>query len=221
MSLSCSTRRAHAALACAGPAARRLGRSLSTVRAPTTSPSPSPSPTTSALFLSSSRSSRSAKLDLFPTSASANLAISARYLSSSATTSKPTSTSTNSDSNPASTPASTPASSSTGARVRKPSPYRLPTLPAFLAAFAPLHAAGWRLDLLPGQKDVVGTTSHSAADDMASGADLQGRRLVRAYTFPRDREGWRALMKLMARIGEDVEATDVSCATPYPSPRQS
>ncbi|BEJ14963.1 hypothetical protein CspHIS471_0407300 [Cutaneotrichosporon sp. HIS471] len=100
---------------------------------------------------------------------------------------------------------STDPSAST-ARVRRPSPYRLPTLPAFLAAFAPLHAAGWRLDVL--QTSGPGATTHSAAEDMISGADLQGRRLVRAYAFPSDRDGWRALMTLMARIGEAVEELD-------------
>ncbi|KLT45551.1 hypothetical protein CC85DRAFT_240566 [Cutaneotrichosporon oleaginosum] len=94
-------------------------------------------------------------------------------------------------------------------RVRRPSPYRLPTLPAFLASFAPLHAAGWRLDVLSAS-DTSGAraTSHSAAEDMISGADLQGRRLVRAYSFPRDRDGWRALMTLMGCIGEAVEELD-------------
>ncbi len=105
-------------------------------------------------------------------------------------------------------PRSSSTSTSTSTpRVRKPSPYRLPTLPAFLASFAPLHAAGWRLDSIA---TAAGATTHSAAEDMLSGADLQGRRMVRAYAFPRDREGWRGLMALMARIGAAVEDLDVS-----------
>ncbi|GMK53843.1 hypothetical protein CspeluHIS016_0104290 [Cutaneotrichosporon spelunceum] len=90
-------------------------------------------------------------------------------------------------------------------RARRPSPYRLPALPDFLAAFAPLHAVGWRLQVLPGS---LRDMPHSAADELASSADLQGRRLVRAYAFPRDRDGWRALVAAMSSIGQVVEDLD-------------
>jgi hypothetical protein len=93
---------------------------------------------------------------------------------------------------------------------RKVNPYRLPPLTTFLASFAPLHAAGWRLDVIPPPPAELGTTSHNASADVLSGADLQGRRMTRAYSFPANRDGWRALTALMARVGDAVEVEDVS-----------
>ncbi|KAL1412894.1 hypothetical protein Q8F55_000643 [Vanrija albida] len=98
---------------------------------------------------------------------------------------------------------------SSSTKPKRPSPYRLPHLPAFLGAFAPLHAAGWRLGRLaaPGVLGTGGTT-HGAAGDMLSGADLQGRVLVRAYGFPASRDGWRSLTALAGDIAKAVEAED-------------
>ncbi|TXT13538.1 hypothetical protein VHUM_00905 [Vanrija humicola] len=93
-------------------------------------------------------------------------------------------------------------------RPKRPSPYRLPHLPAFLSAFAPLHASGWRLDRLPGDGTTGG--SNTGRSSMLSGADLQGRVLVRAFAFPRSRAGWAELSTLSGRIARAVEAHDVA-----------
>lgn len=87
-------------------------------------------------------------------------------------------------------------------RPRKPSPYRLPSIPTFRASFTPLEAAGWRLERLGGPASV-------AVEDLASSSDLQDARLTRAYPFPRDKDGWRALTTLLGRVGHAVEAEDV------------
>ncbi|WOO77369.1 uncharacterized protein LOC62_01G000956 [Vanrija pseudolonga] len=111
----------------------------------------------------------------------------------------------------ATTPTARASSSTTTPRPKKPSPYRLPHLPAFLSAFAPLHASGWRLGHLPsplGSDAGEGGSTHGAGSDMLSGADLQGRVLVRAYGFPATRDGWRGLAALAADITRAVEAQD-------------
>jgi len=86
---------------------------------------------------------------------------------------------------------------------KRPSPYRLIPLPAFLADFAPLHVKGWRLELLPG------TRPNRAPQDDGM-AQLQDRRLVRRYDFEQGKDGWRKLMAFTHTLGEVVEKEDVS-----------
>ena len=86
---------------------------------------------------------------------------------------------------------------------KRPSPYRLIPLPAFLADFAPLHVKGWRLELLPGLRP-------NPAPQGDGTAQLQDRRLVRRYDFEQGQDGWRKLMAFTQNVGEVVEKEDVS-----------
>nr|XP_031864173.1 uncharacterized protein CI109_000085 [Kwoniella shandongensis]KAA5531245.1 hypothetical protein CI109_000085 [Kwoniella shandongensis] len=94
---------------------------------------------------------------------------------------------------------------------RRPSPYRLLQPHAFLADFAPLHVKGWRLDALEPQERLVNPTGHvdeGLSADKAEGADLQSRRLVRVYEFGDGKEGWRDLLRFVAKTGEVIEEED-------------
>lgn len=78
---------------------------------------------------------------------------------------------------------------------KRPSPYRLFTPTTFLASFADLHVAGWRL--LP-----LNSAPASGQISQSTG-DLQDRRLVRVYEFQADQseKSWRAdLNKLVSSI---------------------
>lgn len=91
---------------------------------------------------------------------------------------------------------------------KRPSPYRLFTPTTFLASFADLHVAGWRLLPLP---------SASTSSDYISQAtgDLQDRRLVRVYEFQADQleKSWRIDMnKLIQSIIKHGADTRVSFA---------
>ena len=88
---------------------------------------------------------------------------------------------------------------------KKPSPYRLFTPTTFLASFADLHVAGWRL--LPLSK-----ASLSSEISQATG-DLQDRRLVKVYEFQADQaeRSWRGdLNKLVQNIIKHGADTRVS-----------
>lgn len=114
------------------------------------------------------------------------------------------------------TTASTIPPAANESKSRRPSPYRLLPARTFLAHFAPLHVAGWRLDILPN----VAATSRLAAQSSGSAStptpivdesgDLQDHLLVRAYSFEQTREGWEGAMRLVQRIGEVVADEDVS-----------
>lgn len=100
-------------------------------------------------------------------------------------------------------PARSASTSSSTAPPKRPSPYRLIPAHTFLAQFAPLHVAGWRLDLLP--------TSPAAPQTAEAGmVDLQDRRLVRLYEFESGKQGWKECMRFMHRLGEVVETQDAS-----------
>lgn len=94
-------------------------------------------------------------------------------------------------------------------RKKRPSPYRLLQPHTFLAAFAPLHVAGWRLDVLPSVSTSTGPRREEGLRLEEGMNDLQGRRLIRAYQFPEGREGWRELVDFMQSIGRVVEEEDV------------
>jgi hypothetical protein len=97
------------------------------------------------------------------------------------------------------------------ARPKRPSPYRLIPPHTFLADFAPLHVAGWRLDqLLPSIQPSVNPGRASIEDGMA---DLQDRRLIRLYEFEMGKNGWNDLMGFMSRVGEMVAEQDVGYST--------
>lgn len=66
--------------------------------------------------------------------------------------------------------------------------------------------AGWRLATLIPQTDSL----PSNVGVFEEGSDLQGRRLVRMYEFPRGKDGWRGMSKFMNRIVDIVEEEDVS-----------
>lgn len=103
----------------------------------------------------------------------------------------------------------TGASSVGSAAPRRPSPYRLIPPHTFLAEFAPLHVAGWRLDHLPDAAGAGDGGSHNGA--VAEGmADLQDRRLVRLYEFELGKRGWCDIRRLVDQLGEVVEKHDVS-----------
>lgn len=95
---------------------------------------------------------------------------------------------------------------------KKLSPYRLIPPHTFLAEFAPLHVAGWRLDHLPSNSVTARTTERSAVEEGM--ADLQDRRLVRLYEFEMSKEGWEDCMKYVKKIGDIVAKEDVSTLTP-------
>lgn len=97
---------------------------------------------------------------------------------------------------------STRLSSSGGTTPKRPSPYRLISLPTFLADFAPLHVKGWRLEPLPG----LLPNQKPQAEGMAQ---LQDRRLVRRYDFEQGKDGWRKLIGFVQSAGEVVDKEDV------------
>lgn len=103
---------------------------------------------------------------------------------------------------------------------RRPSPYRLLPPHLFLSQFAPLHVRGWRLDSQSSDSansrcDLDGEVGAGADGTQGETADLQDRRLVRVYDFPKGKEGWRAIMAFAGRIAEVVEREDVSPASYY------
>lgn len=98
------------------------------------------------------------------------------------------------------------------AQPKKPSPYRLLRTHAFLAAFAPLHVAGWRL--LSSSSD-SSAPSHPAELDRA---DLQGRRLVRSYEFERTQEGWASATAVFNKMCSAAQSTNVRVVSDRSSP---
>ena len=89
---------------------------------------------------------------------------------------------------------------------KRPSPYRLFTPTTFLASFADLHVAGWRL--LP-----LASSPTSGQISQTTG-DLQDRRLVRVYEFQADQseKSWRVdLDKLVSSIIKHGADTRVGC----------
>lgn len=99
-------------------------------------------------------------------------------------------------------------------RPKRPSPYRLLQPHAFLAAFASLHLAGWRLDVLrPGPASSQPPSDSSASDQLRklpeSLRDLQGRRLVTVFELPSGKHGWSTAQQLLHAIGESATKTNV------------
>jgi hypothetical protein len=100
------------------------------------------------------------------------------------------------------------------AKPRRPSPYRLIPPHTFLASFAPLHVAGWRLVPIAPEPDATKIVRGAVEEGMA---DLQDRRLVRLYEFELGKQGWGDLMRFMRQVGEVVAVQDVSIASHLPS----
>ncbi|WVQ72867.1 hypothetical protein IAR50_002428 [Cryptococcus sp. DSM 104548] len=92
---------------------------------------------------------------------------------------------------------------------RRPSPYRLLQPQAFLAAFAPLHVRGWRLESLEStEKLLEANRVEEAMKVEADGGDLQGKRLVRVFELGEGKEGWRRVGEFLRRAGTAVEEQD-------------
>ncbi|WVR06309.1 hypothetical protein IAU60_003339 [Kwoniella sp. DSM 27419] len=96
---------------------------------------------------------------------------------------------------------------------KRPSPYRLLQPDTFSVDFAPLHAAGWRLDAISPHERLInplGSASEGIEPVERSGqqSDLQGRRLVRAFIMGEGKEGWRDTVIFSVMTGELVEQED-------------
>ncbi|GFZ45258.1 hypothetical protein JCM24511_02984 [Saitozyma sp. JCM 24511] len=112
-------------------------------------------------------------------------------------------------------PSDSVADAPTPPKPRRPSPYRLLPPHTFLAHFAPLHVAGWRLDLLPsivqlseGRSGNNGDGAELRREVQEGMADLQDRRLVRMWEFGEGKDGWRGLMRFAQTVGQIVEEED-------------
>jgi hypothetical protein len=94
---------------------------------------------------------------------------------------------------------------------RRPSPYRLIPTRTFLAQFAPLHVAGWRLEKLPSIAAAASLPGRKgAAPKVEETGDLQDYCLTRAFSYEQTREGWEGAMRLVQRLVEVVADEDVS-----------
>lgn len=95
---------------------------------------------------------------------------------------------------------------------KKPSPYRIPKLDAFSAAFASLSARGWRV--APADDSAAPAPALAPAPEGTLQIDdplqLERKRLVRSFRFPAGE--YARLLGMAARVGQLVEELDVSSA---------
>ena len=94
---------------------------------------------------------------------------------------------------------------------KRPSPYRLLETTHFQQTFAPLLAAGWRLDSTVPTRQVSGLGT-----DELERADLEDRRLLRVYPFHPGRQGYADALSFVAKVGQLIHRIDVSLVHPNP-----
>lgn len=95
------------------------------------------------------------------------------------------------------------------------SPYRLLPLQVFLQSFAPLHIAGWRLvdlDLHHGHASGSAENDVPLKEHEKGVGTLEGKKLIRAYTFPR--KGYSDALRMIQQTGKIIEEENVSYTGP-------